>query len=62
MRAQNAGEYRGLLDGGSTQNETGLRDIVQTVEDALRNPTPTTWAGIAAFFFVLWFIFIRRRR
>jgi hypothetical protein len=62
MRSQNVGEYRGLLDGGSTQIETGLRDIVQTIEDALRDPTPMTWLGIGAFFFVLWFIFIRRRR
>jgi hypothetical protein len=62
MRSQNVGEYRGLLDGGATQIETGLRDIVQTVEDALRDPTPTTWIGVGAFFFVLWFIFIRRKR
>ena len=62
MRSQNVGEYGGLFEGGATEIETGLKDIVQAVEDALRNPTPMTWLGIAAFFFVLWFIFIRRRR
>ena len=62
MRAQDAGQYRGLLDGGSTQISNGLNDVLQTVEEALRNPTPKTWAGIALFFFVLWFVFIRRKR
>ena len=62
MRVQSVGEYRGLLDGGSTQISRGMNDILQTVEEALRNPTPTTWIGIGGFFFVLWFLFIRRKR
>ena len=59
--AQNLGEYRGVMDGGSGQISSGLDRIASAVEDALRNPTPTTWLGIAAFFFVLWFLFIRRK-
>jgi hypothetical protein len=59
--AQGLSEYGGLVDGGGTQISSGLRDIASVVEDALRNPTPKTWVAIGLFFFVLWFLFIRRR-
>jgi hypothetical protein len=59
--AQGLSEYGGLVDGGGTQISNGLRDIASVIEDALRNPTPKTWVAIGLFFFVLWFLFIRRR-
>ena len=60
--AQGLGEYGGLVGGnGGTQISTNLRDLASTIEEALRNPTPKTWLGIAAFFFILWFLFIRRK-
>jgi len=59
MAAQGLGEYGGLASRGDVS--TGLSDVASTIEDALRNPTPKTWIGIAFFLFVLWFIFIRRR-
>ena len=60
--AQSLGEYGGLVNGnGGTQISSGIKDIAQTVEEALRNPTPKTWLAIGAFFFVLWFLFIRRK-
>ena len=60
--AQGLGEYGGLVNGqGATQISTGFRDIFGAIEDALRNPTPKTWLIIGAFFFVLWFLFIRRK-
>lgn len=58
--AQGLGEY-GIASGGSAGVSSGLSDIMSAIENALRNPTPKTWLGVAAFFFVLWFIFIRRR-
>ena len=61
LLAQSLGEYGGLVDGGSGQISSGMHDIVSAIEDALRHPTPKTWLGLAAFFFVLWFLFIRRR-
>jgi hypothetical protein len=57
--AQGLGEYGRIAEGGSVSST--LSDIAATIEDALRNPTPKTWIGIAIFFFILWFIFIRRR-
>jgi hypothetical protein len=59
--AQGLGEYGGIAGGGASNVSSGLGDIASTIEDALRNPTPKTWIGVAIFFFVLWFIFIRRR-
>ena len=60
--AQGLGEYGGLVNGsGATQISTGVKDIFAVIEDALRHPTPKTWLGLAAFFFVLWFLFIRRK-
>lgn len=60
--AQGLREYGGIVGGnGATQISTNLRDLASTIEEALRNPTPKTWLGIAAFFFVLWFLFIRRK-
>ena len=60
--AQNLREYSGVVNGnGATQISTGLRDIASAIEESLRNPTPKTWLGIAAFFFVLWFLFIRKK-
>ena len=58
--AQSLGEY-GIASGGSAGVSTGLSDILAAIENALRNPTPKTWIGVAVFFFALWFIFIRRR-
>lgn len=60
MMAQGLGEY-GIASGGSGGVAGGLSDIMSAIENALRNPTPKTWIGVAVFFFVLWFIFIRRR-
>jgi hypothetical protein len=60
--AQGLSGYGGLVEGnGGTQISTGLRDVASVIEDALRNPTPKTWVAIGLFFFVLWFLFIRRR-
>jgi hypothetical protein len=60
--AQGLGEYGRVAGGGSGGDvSSALHDIASTIEDALRNPTPKTWIGIAIFFFILWFIFIRRR-
>jgi hypothetical protein len=60
--AQGLGEYGGLVNGGgATQISTGFKDVFAAVEDALRHPTPKTWLMIGAFFFVLWFLFIRRK-
>ena len=58
--AQNLGEY-GIASGGSGGVSGSLSDIMSAVENALRNPTPKTWIGVAVFLFALWFIFIRRR-
>ena len=60
VMAQNLGEY-GIASGGSGGVSGRLSDIMSAIENALRNPTPKTWIGVAVFFFVLWFIFIRRR-
>ena len=60
--AQGLGEYGGIVNGnGSTQISSNFRDLMSTLEEALRNPTPKTWLGLAAFFFVLWFLFIRKK-
>ena len=59
--AQGLGEYGAVAGGGSDDMSSRLRDIASTIEDALRNPTPKTWIGIAIFLFILWFLFIRRR-
>ena len=58
---QGLGEYGGIAGRGSGSVSSGLRDLASTIEDALRNPTPKTWIAVAIFFFILWFIFIRRR-
>ena len=56
------GEYGGIVGGnGATQIRTGLSDIMSVIEEALRNPTPKTWAAIGLFFFTLWFLFIRKK-
>ena len=60
LKAQGLGEYGGI-SGGAGDVSTGLGDIASTIEEALRNPTPKTWLGIAAFLFAIWFIFIRRK-
>lgn len=60
--AQGLSEYGGLAEGGGgSQISTGLRDVASAIEESLRNPTPKTWVAIAIFFFVLWFLFIRRK-
>ena len=58
---QGLGEYGGITGSGSGSVSSGLRHLGSTIEDALRNPTPKTWIGVAIFFFILWFVFIRRR-
>jgi len=60
MMAQGLGEY-GIASGGSGGVSARLGDLLSAIENALRNPTPKTWIGLAVFFFALWFIFIRRR-
>ena len=59
---QGLSEY-GSVAGGSAGGDVSsrLNDLASTIEDALRNPTPKTWIGVAVFFFILWFLFIRRR-
>ena len=57
--AQSLGEYGIASGSGGVSN--GLSDLLSAIENALRNPTPKTWVGVAVFFFALWFIFIRRR-
>ena len=59
--AQGLGEYGAIAGGGSGGVSSTLHEIVSTIEDALRNPTPKTWIGIAIFLFILWFLFLRRR-
>jgi hypothetical protein len=59
--AQGLGEYGGIAANGSGNVSSGLSDLASTIEDALRNPTPKTWIGIAVVCFILWFVFIRRR-
>jgi hypothetical protein len=60
--AQGLSEYGGLASGsGGNQISTGLRDLASVIEESLRHPTPKTWVAIGLFFFVLWFLFIRRR-
>ena len=61
--AQGLGEYGGLVGGGGGSGSagSGLSDLVSTIENALRNPTPKTWIGVGIFLFVLWFFLIRRR-
>ena len=60
---QGLGEYGGLVGGGGgSQVSSGLSDIASTIEESLRDPTPKTWLAIGGFLFVLWFLFIRRRR
>ena len=59
--AQGLGEYGSIAGGGSGGVSGRLSDIMNTIENALRNPTPKTWIGVAVFFFILWFIFFRRR-
>ena len=58
---QGLGEYGSVAGGSGGDVSSRLSDLASTVEDALRNPTPKTWIGVAIFFFLLWFIFIRRR-
>ena len=58
---QGLGEYGAIASGESGNVADRLSDIASAIEDALRNPTPKTWIGVAIFLFILWFIFIRRR-
>jgi hypothetical protein len=61
--AQGLGEYGMLVGqkGGSDASPSGLRDIVQAVENFIEHATPTQWAMIGGGLFLLWFIFLRRR-
>jgi hypothetical protein len=61
--AQGLGEYGMLVGqkGGSGEASSALRDIVQAVENFIRDATPTQWALIGGGLFILWFIFLRRR-
>jgi hypothetical protein len=62
--AQGLGEY-GMLVGGKAaegSSSSSLENIVGAIEEAIRNPTPRTWAALGAFLFILWFFLLRRRR
>ena len=61
--AQGLGEYGAIAGQSSGGGDLGARlnELASTIEDALRNPTPKTWIGIAVFLFILWFLFLRRR-
>jgi hypothetical protein len=57
---QGLGEYGGIA-GAKSSVSSRFDDIASALEDAVRNPTPKTWIGVAIFFFILWFLFFRRR-
>jgi len=59
--SQGLGEYGSVAGGSGGDLSARLSDLASTIEDALRDPTPKTWVGVAIFFFILWFVFIRRR-
>ena len=60
--AQGLGEYGSLVDRNSSGLATSLSNFLAYAEDAIRNPTPKTWLSLGVFLFVLWFLFLRRRR
>jgi hypothetical protein len=61
LMPQGLGEYGSIAGGSGGDVGSRLSDIASVIENELRNPTPKTWIGLAVFFFLLWFIFIRRR-
>ena len=54
--AQGLGEY-GALSGGSS----GLAELIDRVEYAVRDTTPGTWLAVFAVVLVVWFVFFRSR-
>lgn len=61
LMPQGLGEYGSIASGSGGDVSSRLSDLASVIENELRNPTPKTWIGLAVFFFILWFIFIRRR-
>src|SRR6186997_866447 len=61
LMPQGLDEYGSIAGGSGGDVGSRLSDIASAIETELRNPTPKTWIGLAVFFFLLWFIFIRRR-
>jgi hypothetical protein len=59
--AQGLGEYGVLAGGKGGEDSSGLRDLIDTIQDFFRDATPSTWAMIGGGIFLLWFIFLRRR-
>ena len=58
---QGLGEYGSAAGASGGDVSARLNDLASQIEYALRYPTPKTWIGVAVFFFILWFLFIRRR-
>jgi hypothetical protein len=62
--AQGLGEYGALASGkgGAGADSSALRDLLDRVQDFVHDATPATWAMIGGGLFLLWFLFLRRRR
>jgi hypothetical protein len=58
LLAQGLGEYGALSGGGGL---SGLADVLDNLEDTIRDAGPTAWVAIFFGVFVLWFVFLRRR-
>jgi hypothetical protein len=54
LMAQGLGEY-GALSGGAS----GMTNLFDNIEYALRDGGPGTWAAIAFGLLVIWFVFFR---
>lgn len=55
--AQGLGEY-GALSGGAS---SGLASLMDNVDSAIRDASPTTWTAVLAGVFIVWFFFFRAR-
>ena len=55
--AQGLAEYGALAGGGSS----GLAELIDRVDYAVRDATPTTWGVVFAGVVVVWFVFFRSR-
>ena len=54
--AQGLGEYGALSGGG-----TSLSELIDRVDYAVRDTTPSTWVAVFAVVLVVWFVFFRAR-
>jgi hypothetical protein len=54
--AQGLGEYGALSGGG-----TSLSELIDRVDYAVRDTTPSTWVAVFAVVLVVWFVFFRSR-